>query len=177
MDAAVIATSQQDCGSSHRICFPDLVEIRRFADGRGRGLVARRGLPRGTFVCRAPCLRLPLHEYQNHVRHTVLEHYVFSLRCGDVLVALGWGSLFNHDANPNVSYSVCSARTDASHDGDSIDFVTARDVRCGEELCIYYGPRPAWDGDGDADGGGANGSDHDSDDSGGERVGLVELGA
>eukprot|EP00937_MAST-01D_sp_MAST-1D-sp2_P002126 g2126.t1 len=134
--------------------FPGFVEIQRFDEcGKGRGLVAMRAVKRGTFLLRAPCLRVPMQEYQEHAKHTILEHYVFSTRSGDMLVALGWGSLFNHNANPNVDYHVQQDRNGAaqSHDDTSIDFFAARDLVAGEELCIYYGHKPEWDGEDDDD--------------------------
>jgi hypothetical protein len=42
------------------------------------------------------------------------------------------GSLFNHSASPNVSFSVDSAT-------DSIRYSTTREIAEGEELCIFYG--------------------------------------
>jgi hypothetical protein len=43
-------------------------------------------------------------------RHTVLEHYLFHTRSGDMLLALGIGSIFNHARKPNVDYRVDSVR-------------------------------------------------------------------
>jgi len=42
------------------------------------------------------------------------------------------GSLFNHSANPNVSYTIDPLT-------DSIRYTTTRIVNSGEELCIFYG--------------------------------------
>ena len=40
-------------------------------------------------------------------RYTVLEHYLFHARSqGDMLLALGLGSLFNHNHRPNLDYRV-----------------------------------------------------------------------
>ena len=65
-------------------------------------------------------------------RHTTLEHYVFKIRSGGVLVALGLGSLFNHSRTPNLDF-----RVDA--DNLVIHYYAARDIAENEELFIYYG--------------------------------------
>ena len=85
---------------------PGFVELKRFAGERGRGLVALRNVRAGKFLLRAPCLRVSRAQYQSHLKFTELEHYVFSLRTGDVLVAFGWGSMFNHSKRPNVNFKV-----------------------------------------------------------------------
>jgi SET domain-containing protein len=73
---------------------------------------------------------------------------VYSLKNGDVLVALGMGSIFNHDKDPNVDYRV-------REDENCIEYFAVRcgatgrpaegRIEAGEELCIYYGHRPEWD--------------------------------
>ena len=85
----------------------------------------------------ATLLSLLSFETQEHARHTTFEHYLFVRHeaepDGDQLLALGIGSLFNHSPSPNVHYHV--------HDAEEpmIEFVAARAVPAGEELCIFYG--------------------------------------
>lgn len=40
----------------------------------------------------------------------MLEHYLFHTRTGDMLLALGLGSMFNHSRTPNLDYRVDSAQ-------------------------------------------------------------------
>ncbi|KAF8840763.1 cytidine deaminase-like protein [Paxillus ammoniavirescens] len=47
-------------------------------------------------------------------------------------LALGLGSLFNHSGQPNVSFSIDSAR-------ECITYTSARTINPDEELCIFYG--------------------------------------
>ena len=146
---------------------PGFVELKRFAGERGRGLVALRNVRAGKFLLRAPCLRVSRAQYQSHLKFTELEHYVFSLRTGDVLVAFGWGSMFNHNKRPNVNFKVVSPPRGSAVDDCHIDFTASSDVKAGEELCICYGHRPDWDS--------ADEDDEDGTDSGGEREGLAAL--
>ena len=135
----------------------DLMEIRR-VPGAGRGLFAKVPIARGTLLERAPCLRYPAANYQAHARHTLVEHYVFSAgRSGDMLMALGWGSLYNHNPRPSVDYKVNAEvvpvgeePVDENPFGEDtfIEYSAARDIALGEELCIYYGGHvpPEWNG-------------------------------
>lgn len=61
--------------------------------------------------CKFLSIDLPNNRDLVHYRHTVLEHYLFhSHSKGDMLLALGLGSLFNHSSNPNLDYRVDSTR-------------------------------------------------------------------
>ncbi len=50
--------------------------------------------------------RSHLSTWRSFRRHTVLEHYLFNAKDGDMLLALGLGSLFNHSRRPNLDYRV-----------------------------------------------------------------------
>ena len=75
---------------------------------------------------------VPKVSYDAHAKHTVLEHYLFNCKDGDRLLALGYGSIFNHSDPPNVDYRL-------DKPGMVIRYYAARDIVVGEELCIYYG--------------------------------------
>mmetsp|Transcript_12996 Transcript_12996/g.39353 ORF Transcript_12996/g.39353 Transcript_12996/m.39353 type:complete len:243 (-) Transcript_12996:567-1295(-) len=124
-----------------------------------RGVRAVRPLLQGQLVETAHCIRVPREEYQDHMRSTVLEHYLFHARSnGDMLLALGLGSLFNHSSRPNLDYRVDDRN-------QVIRFYATRQIEQGEELLIHYGPPsklwftdatappPATSSDDDSDGG------------------------
>ena len=122
--------------------------------GKGRGVVIRHPVARGACVEVSHYIRVPKNEYEVHVRsyiapsklqvqlpianplslgrHTVFEDYLFRLKSGDHLLALGLGSLFNHSEQPNLDY-----RVDA--DSATLRFFAVRDIAEGEELCFFYG--------------------------------------
>jgi SET domain-containing protein len=99
-------------------------------EGTGRGLYARVHIPRGTLIHTAPCLLVPKAEYDNHMKYTLLEHYLFNLKSGDKLLALGVGSMFNHRDPPSVDYRVDGERV-------LIEYIACRDIEVGEEMYIY----------------------------------------
>ena len=49
-----------------------------------------------------------------------------------MLMALGLGSLFNHNAQPNLDYRVHQPIL-------QVHFYASRDIQKDEELCIFYG--------------------------------------
>ncbi|GMI48847.1 hypothetical protein TrCOL_g5990 [Triparma columacea] len=109
-----------------------LTFVIRDVEGRGRGLFSRAPISRGDLIHEAPCLLVPKSSYDSHAKHTVLEHYLFNCKDGDRLLALGYGSIFNHSDPPNVDYRLDKV-------GMVIRYFAGRDVKIGEELCIYYG--------------------------------------
>ena len=82
----------------------------------------------------APVIVAPMEEYANHAKHTTFEHYLFKCKDGDLLLALGYGSLFNHARQPNVNYRL-------DKEAGVIRYYAAlgRAIAPGDEQCIYYG--------------------------------------
>ena len=103
---------------------------------KGRGVYARTPIPSNTLIEVSPALVVPASEYSDHsLSGTIFESYLFtwSKASGDLALALGIGSLFNHsDTLPNISYTLDKRNV-------SIRYTTSRDIAQGEELCIFYG--------------------------------------
>ncbi|KAJ8474170.1 hypothetical protein ONZ51_g7383 [Trametes cubensis] len=103
-----------------------------YANGKGRGVYACREIPAQTLIEVSPVLLFSAAEYEEHGKHTVLDHYTFKWRDGRMALALGLGSLFNHSQRPNVSYTIDTER-------EAIRYTTTRRILPDEELCIFYG--------------------------------------
>lgn len=115
-----------------------------------RRSLACREIPAQTLIEISPVLLFTSAEYEEHGKHTVLDHYTFVWRDGRMALALGLGmlftscadgvqpdvhapgSLFNHSPKPNVSYTIDPST-------ESIRYVTSRKIMPDEELCIFYG--------------------------------------
>ncbi|OJA16836.1 hypothetical protein AZE42_03632 [Rhizopogon vesiculosus] len=104
----------------------------KIAEGKGRGVYASRVIPPQTVIEVSPVLLFSKSEYEDHGRHTILDHYTFKWRDGRMALALGLGSLFNHSTHPNVIYML-----DRAH--ECIKYASARTINPDEELCIFYG--------------------------------------
>jgi uncharacterized protein len=98
----------------------------------GRGVFATRHFAEGDVVETCPTVQVPDGEVTGGLRD-----YVFSsVKRGDVVLALGYGMLYNHSADPNVEYE--------QEDPAEITFLALRSVRPGDELTIDYG-QDWWD--------------------------------
>jgi hypothetical protein len=93
----------------------------------GRGVFATRRFARGDLVETCPTVEVPDGDVSG-----LLRDYVFtSVKEGGVVLALGYGMLYNHSADPNLEYE--------QEDPSSITFFALHAVRPGDELTIDYG--------------------------------------
>jgi SET domain len=111
-----------------------------YSNQRGRGLYAIRDIEPHTTLHVAPTILVKQSEYDQFMRHTILEHYLFNAPAhGDKLMALGYGSLFNHSDTPNTDYRVVKQFRGAEAEYVILYRSGSRPIKSGEELCIYYG--------------------------------------
>ena len=63
--------------------------------GKGRGLFSPADLAKDVLLETSPVLIFQADEYSQSIRHTILEHYVFSWRkaTGEMALALGLGTV------------------------------------------------------------------------------------
>ncbi|KAG1748668.1 hypothetical protein EDB19DRAFT_1905016 [Suillus lakei] len=101
------------------------------AEGKGRGVYASRVIPPQTVIEVSPVLLFTRTEYEDHGRHTILDHYTFKWRDGRIALALGLGPRFNHSSHPNVTYTI-----DPAH--ECIRYTSTRTINPEEELYIFY---------------------------------------
>lgn len=110
------------------------IEVRA-TDGKGRGLFAVSSFASGDEIVRCPALVIP----QGHFRAiepTVVGDYCFRWGSGAAL-ALGLGSMCNHDHDPNAEVVADEAHVE-------LVFRAVRGIAVGEEITIGY--RDAGDG-------------------------------
>lgn len=99
---------------------------------RGRGVFTKEFIKRNTLVEISPILYFNPQEYETHGKYTVLDQYTYCWPGGGYALALGLGSMFNHDSQPNVGFM-------RDVPNQLIRYTTLRDIEEGEELCISYG--------------------------------------
>lgn len=103
----------------------------------GRGLFATKEMRKGEIVEVSPVILIPEVEARHAIGKTILTSYVFRWNEEYTALALGHGSLFNHDFEANVTYA-------SNFSGKSIVFKTTRKVKKGEQLFINYGYQPEY---------------------------------
>jgi len=96
----------------------------------GRGAFADRAIGKGDIIERCPALEVKDKDVGGELLNYVFYGSEENLR----LVAMGYGMLFNHSSQPNVSYY--REETDL---GAELVLVALRDIRKGEELFYNYG--------------------------------------
>ena len=104
----------------------DNVEIQNSKKG-GRGVFARKPIPKGSIVEDAPFLAV----YQEEVVGELMN-YVFVLDDHCYALCLGYGSLYNHSKSANVDHQLYP-------NDNRMSFTAIRDIEKGEELTVSYG--------------------------------------
>ncbi len=111
----------------------DAVEVKRIK-GKGRGVFARRAIARGEVIEQVPLLIMTSDEYAKGLSHTPLKDYCFAWGDDQVVLALGYGSLYNHSYKPNARYEDIGTGTKA--------FIALRAIAPGEEITVNYNGKP-----------------------------------
>ncbi|KAJ2596439.1 hypothetical protein GGF39_003452 [Coemansia sp. RSA 1721] len=107
---------------------------------RGRGVFTQQDIKQGTLIHISPVLVFDRNEYSTHGKHTRLDDYTYCWKSGSYALALGLGSMFNHE--PFGKQNVGFVR---DMDQSLIRYTALRDIFAGEELCICYGPNVWFD--------------------------------
>lgn len=95
--------------------------------GAGRGVFAGIPFRAGDVIESCPVVCVTLDDPSTR---GTLANYFFHF--GDRLaVALGMGSLYNHEYEPNATYV-------KNHSADTVEFVALRDIARGEEITVNY---------------------------------------
>ena len=96
----------------------------------GRGVFTSEGIEAGSIIELAPVIVLTAEDRQA-IHATQLHDYYFIWDGEGAALALGYGSLYNHAAEPNVDYEM-------DYDFEQIRFTALDTIEAGEELLIDY---------------------------------------
>jgi SET domain-containing protein len=104
----------------------------------GLGVFATEFIAKGELVEECPVLSLPITKGEST---DLMIDYRFNWPSGsewqEQVMALGYGSLYNHNENANAYwYSVNDRRV--------FHFIASRDIEAGEEIFVYYGDVSYW---------------------------------
>lgn len=110
----------------------------RITDHMGKGCFALSKIERNTLIESAPVILVHgdtfanLNEY-NGGTHKLSEYPFAWGRDGMCAIALGFGGIYNHSPEPNVTWR-------PSYEHESIQYTACRDIEEGEEIFIRYLP-------------------------------------
>lgn len=102
----------------------------RTSTRHGRGVFATRDIAQGELIECCPVLVIPAEEAQTACE-TVLGAYVYDWDGHGMALALGCGSLYNHDFSPN-------ARAEMDTDAHELWMWAVCDIVAGEEITFDY---------------------------------------
>ena len=102
--------------------------------GKGRGVFARRPIPKGTVIERVPVVLVPIQQIVGGWNNPAVARFGFVRDRWTVAVALGYGSLYNHSYRPNARYEDRPAAT--------MVFTAIRDIAQGAEITVNYNGNP-----------------------------------
>jgi SET domain-containing protein len=102
----------------------------------GRGIFAAQDISEGEIIEICPVLIFPKLELPM-VRQTMLDNYYFDWGTeGEYFaVCLGYGSLYNHEYEPNAEYGM-------DFEAETIDFYAIKNIVAGEEITVNYNGEP-----------------------------------
>lgn len=98
----------------------------------GRGVFASRNIKSGEIIEECPVILVSEHDMAN-LNESILVTYFFYFgkNNNNLLVALGFGSIYNHSHNPNATYIINSAE-------DTMEFTALSDIKKDDEITISY---------------------------------------
>lgn len=95
----------------------------------GRGVFATENIEKGEVIEVAPIIVLQFEDFVE-TRWNLLFEYYFWMD-DEVVLALGYGSLYNHAADANAEYKIGVKKK-------SITFKAVKDIKKGEEILFNY---------------------------------------
>lgn len=101
------------------------------SDKHRLGIFCTEDITRASVIEICPVLILEADYAENIIAGHPLYGYYFEWMEHEKVLALGYGSLYNHSAHPNTSFE-----TDYAH--EHIIFRATRDIAAGEEILVDY---------------------------------------
>ncbi len=100
-----------------------------FGGNGGKGVFAKENIKKGEIIEVAPIIILEFKELVDTKWNALFDYYFWM--DDFVVLALGYGSLYNHSENPNAKYSIDKKKRE-------IKFTAIKDIKKGEELFFNY---------------------------------------
>ncbi len=98
----------------------------------GRGVFAQVAIKKGELIEKCPVLEIPEHDMASLSESILVTYfYFFGKNKERMVVALGFGSLYNHTYTPNATYK-------GNEKEQTIDFIALKDIKKDEEITVNY---------------------------------------
>lgn len=98
----------------------------------GRGVFAITSIKKGIVIENCPVIQISEHDMANLKESLLVEYFFFFDKNNRrLLVALGFGSIYNHSQKPNAKYKIKPAE-------NTMEFIAIHDIKKGDEITIHY---------------------------------------
>jgi SET domain-containing protein len=111
--------------------------------GGGRGVFATKDLKKGELIEVCPTIVVGSNDLEKVNQTGLVEYsFYFGERLGKAMIALGYGSIYNHSYEPNAKYEIDEV-------SKIMLFRAVKDIEKGDEVLINYNPEargelPLW---------------------------------
>lgn len=98
----------------------------------GRGVFAKVDIKKGEIIETCPVIEIPKEDFAN-INQSFLVTYFFSFgeNKDKLVIALGFGSIYNHTYTPNATYRRLEK-------DQIMEFVALKDIKKDEEITVNY---------------------------------------
>jgi len=98
----------------------------------GRGVFATQDIKKGELIEKCPVIETPKNDLSN-LNESILVTYFFYFGKNkeNLVVALGFGSIYNHAYSPNATYKINQREK-------TIDFIALSDIKKDDEITVNY---------------------------------------
>lgn len=104
--------------------------------GKGRGVFCKQSISGGEEFEICPLIHLPAEDYNILMASHLVDYFFnFNKEENTLVLALGFGSLYNHAIHSNASYLL-------NRETRLITFFALSDIPAGTEICINYAGEP-----------------------------------
>ena len=98
----------------------------------GRGVYAACDIKKGEVIETCPIIKISKDEAAHLNKSSLVTYFFyFGKNKGDLLIALGFGSIYNHSYNPNADYKIKPSK-------NIINFIALKDIEKDTEITTNY---------------------------------------
>ncbi len=100
----------------------------------GRGVFANAEIKAGETIEKCPVIEIPNHDLASLGESILITYfYFFGKKKDRLLLALGYGSIYNHSYAPNALYKI-------NPQDQTIEFIATKEIKKDQEITVNYNP-------------------------------------
>lgn len=97
----------------------------------GRGVFANQNIKKGEIIETCPVIEVSKHDMSNLEESILVTYFFFGKKKEISVIALGFGSIYNHTYTPNATYKKKIAEK-------TMKFIALKNIKKNEEITVNY---------------------------------------